>query len=378
VLATARLVGTPQEALWAAERSVDHARAVSEEAVASARVSMMMVQLDMGEPLKSIATGQAIVSSLLPLVRQNASWTKARQTLARTYMMIGRASHRTARLDEAAAAYRQAIELRETRLAEPVLDTTNARDLVLAYHGAGDVLGANDRFSLKRPREAEVFYKKALDLAERLASTDSKNATARIELTRSIGKWADVIEETNPAEALRQYRRALDIAESVLPEGPDRQALRGYAYMSIGSAAARLGRRAEARDTIEQSRAIWDARLAARPNSPGALSDVADIYLESADFNRDDPRASIPLYRKSLAAADEAAGLVPKDFGVAFRQVTALEGLAAAMEQARSSADEVNAVRQRLVELWTKWDGLQPGSSFIQNKLREASNALAR
>ena len=52
----------------------------------------------------------------------------------------------------------------------------------------------------------------ALDLAERLASTDSKNATARIELTRSIGKWADIIEETRPAEALLQYRRARSIS----------------------------------------------------------------------------------------------------------------------------------------------------------------------
>ena len=148
--------------------------------------------------------------------------------------------------------------------------------------------------------------------------------------------------------------------------------------MSIGSAAARLGQRAEARENIEQSRAIWDARLADRPNSPGALSDVADVYLESAEFDRGDPRASIPLYRKSLAAADQAAALVPKDFGVAFRQVSALEGLATALEKTGPSVDEVKALRQRLVELWTKWDALQPGSSFIRNKLREATNALAR
>jgi serine/threonine protein kinase/tetratricopeptide (TPR) repeat protein len=377
VMATARLVGTPQEALRAAERSVEQARLVSAEAVANASVSLMMVQLDMGEPLKSIATGQAIVSTLLPLSRHDASWTKVRQTLARTYLMIGRASHRTARFEQAADGYQQAIHLREQRLAEPVLDTANARDLVLAYHGAGDVLGAPDRFSLNRPQDAEVFYRKALDLAERLAATDSKNATARIELTRSIGKWAAVIEESRPAEGLMQYRRALDIAESVLPDGPDRQALRGYAYMSIGAAAARLGRRAEARENIEQSRAIWDARLADRPDSPGALSDVADIYLQSAEFNRGDPRASIPLYRTSLAAADRAATFVPKDFGVAFRQVSALEGLAAALEKT-GPPGEVTALRQRLAQLWTKWDGLQPGSPFIQNKLRDANSALAR
>jgi serine/threonine protein kinase/tetratricopeptide (TPR) repeat protein len=377
VTATARLVGSPGEALAAAERSVEYARAVSDEAVANARISLMMVQLDRGEPLTSVATGQAIVSTLLPMSRADASWTKVRQALARTYLMIGRASHRAARFEQAAEAYQHAIQLRERRLAEPVLDTANARDLVLAYHGAGDVLGADDRFSLNRPRDAEVFYRKALDLAERLDSTDSKNATARMELVRSIGKWAGVVEEVQPAEALRQYRRALDLAESVLPEGLDRQALRGYAYGSIASAAARLGRRAEARENIEQSRSIWDARLAARPNSPGALSDVADVYLESAKLNLSDRDASIQLYRKSLAAADQAAALVPKDFAVAFREVGALEGLAAALGK-QGPGDEVQALRQRLVELWTKWDAIQPGSSFILNKLREATDALAR
>jgi serine/threonine protein kinase/tetratricopeptide (TPR) repeat protein len=376
VLATARLVGTPEEALWAAERSVENARAVSDEAFASARVSVMMVQLDMGEPLKSIATGQEIVTSLLPLSQADVSWTRARQTLARTYLMIGRASHRTARFEQAADAYQQAIRLREQRLAEPVLDPTNARDLVLAYHGVGDVLGATDRFSLGRPQEAEVFYRKALDLAERLAATDSKNATARMELTRSIGKWAAVIEETDPAEALRQYRRALDLAESVLPEGQDREALRGYAYMSIASASARLGRTAEAHDVLNQSRAIWEDRLAARPNSLVALSDVADFYLTAADVERSDPPASASLYRKALAPADRAAALGPKDFGVAFRQVKALEGLATALNSAGGSVDEVKALRQRLVELWTKWAGLQPGSSFIQHKLQQATREV--
>jgi tetratricopeptide (TPR) repeat protein len=368
-MATARLVGTPQEALWAAQQSVEHARAVSEDALASASVSLMMVQLDMGEPLTSVDTGAAMVARLLPRAQADASWTAARQTLARTYLMIGRASHRAARFDEAEEAYQQAIRLREQRLAEPVLDTANARDLVLAYHGAGDVLGADDRFSLGRPEEAEVFYRKALNLAERLAATDSKNATARMELVRSIGKWAAVAEVTNPAEALRQYRRALDLAESLLPEGPDRQALRGYGYSSIGSAAARLGRTAEARENLERSREIWESRLAARPNAPGALSDVADMYIEWAEFEHDNPRAAIPYYRKSLAAADRAAAIVPKDFGVAFRQVTALEGLAQQLEKI-DAADEVKALRQRLVELWTKWDGLHPGSAFIQHRLQ--------
>jgi hypothetical protein len=58
--------------------------------------------------------------------------------------------------------------------------------------------------------------------------------------------------------------------------------------------------------------------------------------------------------------------------------VSALEGLAAALEQARPPLDEARALRQRLVELWTKWDGLQPGSPFIQGKLREAASAIAR
>ena len=144
--------------------------------------------------------------------------------------------------------------------------------------------------------------------------------------------------------------------------------------MSIASASARLGRTAEAHEVLDQSRAIWEDKLAARPNSTIALSDVADFYLTAADVDRNDPKTSVSLYRKALAPADRAAALAPKDFAVAFRQVKALEGLAAALDKAGASLNEANALRRRLVELWTAWDALQPGSSFIQNRLQLAIN----
>ena len=204
VMATARLVGTPEEALRSAERSVENADAVSEEFAAGARVSLMMVQLDMGEPLKSMETGHAIVSRLLPQTQADVSWTRARQTLARAYLMIGRSAHRAARFDEAVDAYQQAIRLREQRLADPVLDTANARDLVLAYHGAGDVLAANDRFSLGRPQEAEAFYRKALDrLAARRDGLEERHgANGADAIDREVGSGRRADEPGRGAEAV--------------------------------------------------------------------------------------------------------------------------------------------------------------------------------
>ncbi len=377
VMVTARLVGTPEEALRAAERAVEHARAVSEEFAAGARVSLMMVQLDMGEPLKSMETGQAIVSTLLPLSQADVSWTRARQILARAYLKIGRSAHRAARFEEAADAYQQAIRLREQRLVEPVLDTTNARDLVLAYHGAGDMLGADDRFSLGRPQEAEVFYRKALDLAERLAATDSKNATARMELVRSIGKWVGGRRSDQPG---RGAATVSSRARSGRVGAARRAGSPGLAWLRLQF--DRIGCRSPrpaSRGAREPRAVAGDLGRPPRgsPQFAAALSDIADIAIEFADLDRDDPHAAIPHYRRSLAAADQAAALLPKDFAVAFRQVVALEGLTRQLEKT-GQAGEASALGQRLVELWTKWNSLQPGSAFIQRRLQEAQKTVGR
>ena len=129
--------------------------------------------------------------------------------------------------------------------------------------------------------------------------------------------------------------------------------------MSIGRlplASATERKRARTSSSHEPSgtRARRPARL------PGALSDVADIYLESAEFDRDDPRASIrSIARRSRLPITRGAR--SKDFAVAFRQVSALEGLATALEKAgpargqspstpaRRTVDEVGCPSARIV-----------------------------
>jgi tetratricopeptide (TPR) repeat protein len=294
------------------------------------------------------------------------------------YLTAGKAAQRSARFEDAAAYFQHAIELGERSLKEPILDRTSALDLVGAYHGAGDTLGAQDRFSLGRARDAEPYFRHALTLCERLAASDPDDATARLEVARSAGKLGSVLDKTHPAEALLLYQRVRNIADESLPQGPARQAMQAAADSSIAMPLARLGRIDEARRHLQSALSIFQQGNEATPGRFSALTDLSDVWFSFGQVEMPrQPGLAISHFRKALAFAAEASKLAMRDFSVAFREVNAMESLAAALKSAKGNAAdaEIRALRRALVETWSKWDALLPGSPFIQSKLRSAQAA---
>jgi hypothetical protein len=250
-----------------------------------------------------------------------------------------------------------------------MLNPSNARELILYYHRAADLLGSNDRFNLGRPAEAEAYYRKALALAERLAATDPNNMTAKTEVARSIGKLGMVLEESNAAETLRLYQRARQIVAS-LPQGAQRDALQGAIQDSTIWPLATLGRTAEVRQLVQAE--YWEAQLAKKPGDPEALDNLRDAWEAIAYCERRDTRVSIGYYRKALSYADRAAQTQPASLSRTRIHLEVLEYMAAELEKAGGAAAEVKALRQRVVDLWIGLDRLYPGSAYIQRRLRQA------
>jgi tetratricopeptide (TPR) repeat protein len=287
---------------------------------------------------------------------------------------MARAEARMARFDEAAGHLKQAIDLREAHLAAPTLDTVSARELILAYLSLGDVLGATDRFSLGRPAEAARWYRKGLALAEKLSDSDPKNVTAKTEIARSAGKLGAVLETDHPLEAIRLYRRALETSEALLPEGPDRNALRAAAYSSMAFPLAKLRHYQDGLRQLDAARELSESELKKNPNSRSTLSDLADIWLVRGNIER---LRNLPTareaFQQSLNFADSAARTAPKDFSVAFRQVQALNALLALA----GNDSNHQALQQRLLDLWTNWERIQPESPFIRQMRSAAASTSA-
>jgi hypothetical protein len=362
-----RATNQTAEALKAAEASVLHAGAVSEKARLKAMTNLAFAQSVAGKPAEALKTDLAIEAAYVSDAENEKGWGPAHNSLAALCASMSRTLVRLGRYEESIPYYRRSIALREARLAEPAFDSVNARDLILNYQSIADALGAGDRFSMGKTDEAVVWYQKALDLSERLAAADSKNASARIEVARSAGKFGAAIQNSDPARALVLFRKALSESEGLLPPGAARDEMRAAAYRSMAVPLDRLHRSDEARQMLRNSLRIDEEALSRTPKSYPALSNVAEDWLARGDVERaHDPAAAEAAYRKGLELAYRTAAHAPGDFTQFYSQVRALEGLAALQGRNGDAAP-----KRRLRELWAEWGRRQPDSPFIQQRLRE-------
>jgi serine/threonine protein kinase/Flp pilus assembly protein TadD len=126
--------------------------------------------------------------------------------------------HRTLGQDqEAAAAYRQAIDVQE-QLADRFPDEPRYRqDLANSYNWLGELLRARET-SLK---EAEQNYRKALALQESLVQQFPEKMEYRRELARTCSNLGLVEMDTKRlAEAGQDYNRAVDLLEDLVRDSP--------------------------------------------------------------------------------------------------------------------------------------------------------------
>jgi tetratricopeptide (TPR) repeat protein len=321
-----RANGDHKRAVEAAEHGLAHARLVSMDEAASAYLHLGLAQMEAGQPLPALQAFEAALPIKIKGAGRETSFGPDHGDLAALYGLQAGAAALLLRLDEAEEAALQAIAIRERRLAEPILNPSNARELILYYHRAADVLGSSDRFNLGRPKEAEVYYRKALALAERLAATDPNNATARVEVARSTGKLALVMEESNAAETLRLYQRAQQIVAS-LPQGAQRDALQGAIQDSTTWPLATLGRTDEVRQLVQP--VYWEAQLAKKAGDPEAIDNLRNAWEALAYCERRDTRVSIGYYRRALSYADRGAEIQPASLSRTRIHIEVLEYMAA-------------------------------------------------
>jgi tetratricopeptide (TPR) repeat protein len=368
-----RTGGNGTKSVESATHALELAKNCSSDALAKAYATLASSQASAGNPTDALKTASLVIPQYLKRIEaENQPWSSSHHSLAALYVLAARSSARTAQFDAAASYFQKAIDLRERRLAAPVLDSVNAQQLILAYHGAGDILGATDRFSLGLPYQAVPYYRKAVALAERLSAADQKNAQARLELARSYGKLGAALESDQPAEAIRLYERAQKIAEDLLPEGPERRGIQAAADSSIGVALESLGRHEEALRRLRSVLDICQENLKRLP-AFGAYNDVASAWLALGRVEtKSQPRVAIGYLRNALAAANEAERLAPRDLSTAFQKVSALEALLSVFELTHGDPSEIQTLHSELVATWKKWALLQPSSPFLQDRLRQS------
>lgn len=363
-----RATGEFKESILAAERGVAHARLISEDAISTALSNLGLAQSAAGEPLLALQSAGAALPTKIKSAREEVGWGPRHNTLAVIYGLKGRAAAGLLRLEESVAANQEAIAIREGRLADHVWDPVNARDLVINYHAAADVLGDRMRFNLGRSKEAEVYYRKALALAEQTAAADPNNATAKIEVARSAGKLGSVLDLSDPEEALRWYRKSESVVNE-LPPGAQHDALLEAVRESPIWALAALGRTKEVRERVNLAK--WEAHVAQKPGDSESLNSLYKSWRALAYSARRDARVSVEHHTKSLSYADRAAALQPASVMRIKDQLDALESLAAGLERAGGARQAVE-LQRRVADLWVRIDAMYPGSVYVHGMLKQA------
>jgi tetratricopeptide (TPR) repeat protein len=276
---------------------------------------------NLGDPsgaLVSLGKALAIVG---PLVASDSKDRQAARALALVQQSRSEILWQTDRTPEAVPVMREALKNWDALIADPHAPAALVCDVSSAYGTLGDLLGQNGTASLADSAGAVAAYRQSVALDHRVLGIDPNYVRAKRGLSINRMKIGSVEMETDPAEALKEFRtalRQLDALPKAEQDSLPTARMRAYLLRKQAIALERLGAYAQAVPLFEDTREIFQRIAAQDPKDTRALFDLVTVlddeakcYEDAADpllaANPGDHRASLVLAEKNLAQA--AAGL---------------------------------------------------------------------
>jgi serine/threonine protein kinase len=196
---------------------------------------------------------------------ENAAWSRA--YLATT--LVASSLTENQRYHEALAVLREGEPIINGLLAAEPENPTYLRQKMSAANYEGEVYDSERGTGLGEPGEAVAAYRRYVNMAQRLASADPNNASARLSLAIAYYKLSFPLGKTNPREALTMVQRSLQIFDEDLARNPNDRLLRSRrarALRHLGYALLRNKRMPEARQVTEQAAVLQRQLLAETPS----------------------------------------------------------------------------------------------------------------
>lgn len=321
------------------------------------------------QPREAAAAWSRTLAILRKLAADPANSAGTAAQLPSALVGFGRAQALAGDFSAAAASLQEAIRLAESRSASEPRMAHAARQLYWSHIGLGDIFGSTVRFSLGRPAEAAAHYRKAQAIAERLLNADPANETARLDLSRALGREAAVLASPEPARALALLDRSHALALQTSARNHSGLDSR-YTYLT-GSVEllSRLGRFDRARQHLDESR-----RLAEKMRREGVAFDERNL-LKAEEILLD----ATGQRREALAVAHKHLGMLPQaPRPVLSENFAALELLERIRAYAAGfDSQTCAAAGGRLVRTWEVLRASYPQSDFVRIRA-ERAKALDR
>jgi tetratricopeptide (TPR) repeat protein len=208
-------------------------------------------------------------------------------------------------LAKASRQYQRAIELREGALKRDPSDVLTRRSLMITYGNLGGNLGSPLFPNLGDSVGAREYYGKALAIARELAKADASNQLAQYDLANALA-----------------FNAILDLPKDDWP--------------------ASLAMLREA-DAILQRLIAADPQSLSKSNASALVEEYEGRRLEGLG----QLDAAIDVYRRSIAAAEQALGRAPSNMTLLV-QLSASEGALAEVLARRSDATALRTIRRTI------------------------------
>ena len=208
-----------------------------------------------------------------------------------------------------------------------------------------------------KKEEAMKNYRARLEISERTAQDDPKNASARLDLGDSyafVGIAAAELGDTD--QGLAMLQKAIDLLENEATRDPKLSFARrvlGLACLFRGQVLLKAGKLDGALSDFKKTAAIYEAIASVNANDIDAQIEVAAINSKIADVlaMRGESGSAAALYQKSLAIVEPFAHTVHPLLQAQYAAADAGRGLGVALQKqatrsGSSMAEQADSLKQ--------------------------------
>jgi tetratricopeptide (TPR) repeat protein len=314
--------------------------------------------------------------------------------LMKLYIRIGGALLEHGALTEAVVNLQKSIAVAESMAQKSASASQSNQNLLEVYIDIVGPLVGTDTLNVGDSKQAEIYARKALAIAEALGSRDSKNIRARTALTYAYESMGDSLRLTQPAVASEWYRKSIALTKEIAAAYPTGSEARHWIASRDEELAAVLGAREHTLERLrllQDANRIWIELARASPGRPQFRMSLMRSYCKLTDAElaagnltqaRQFAKAALPFLNEftpispSLLVLRDVA-FCDASLGNLQRQIAKDRSLTSFQRHAAET--ESHDWFQKSNDVWKEWNrrgGSTPESELERNKvvglLREA------
>jgi tetratricopeptide (TPR) repeat protein len=305
------------------------------------------------------------------------------QLLGRVYVRIGRALNELGAQGEALEYYRHSIEVVENlaKRSPPVKQAN--RNLFAGYHTIIGPLAGEELLNVGDAKQAQLYARKALALAEASANRDSANVLAQSDLAFAYWGMGSAFRSSQPTIASIWYRKSLALTEQLV-SGPDKQ--RQIAFRSDALAAVLVDRAqgSERLRLLQQANMLRREASRSEPPVPDrrlhlmrSYCRLSDAELASNDLEHARAHAdlAVPFFTEFTVRSPSL--IVLRELGFCFESLGNVERRRAEGRGLRSAERSTARAQsrewyQKSADVWAEWTrrgAATPESEIVRRRV---------